>query len=246
MLLKLAIPEFILKNHPNREGRVQATAHRRHQSQKQAADDEQFPARYAIACSAASAVMRLCPQVGRGRADFQGKPVILIAIGSNLPSPALGMPAQICERALRRLDSGDIHLCAISRFFESAPVPASDQPWYVNAVARVDTALSPADLLTRLHAVEQAFGRVRRQVNEARVLDLDLLDYNGQRNEGAPLLPHPRMAQRAFVLLPLRDVAPDWRHPVDGRSLDDLIAALPTDQGIRPVAGSAPRLSGLD
>lgn len=190
--------------------------------------------------------MRHSPQVGRGRADFQGKPVILIAIGSNLPSPALGTPAQVCEQALRRLDSGDIRLCAVSRFFETAPVPVSDQPWYVNAVARVETSLPPADLLARLHAVEQAFGRVRRQVNEARVLDLDLLDYGGLCRGDGPVLPHPRMGERAFVLLPLRDVAPDWRHPVDGRSLADLIAALPADQGIRPVAGSVPRLSGLD
>lgn len=189
--------------------------------------------------------MRHTPQMGPDGADFQGTAVILIAIGSNLPSPAFGMPAEVCEQALRQLDSDDIRMCAVSRFFESAPVPASDQPWYVNAVARVETGLDPAALLARLHAVEQVFGRVRRQVNEARILDLDLLDYRGQGHGADPVLPHPRLAQRAFVLLPLRDVAPDWRHPLDGRSLDDLIAALPPGQGIRPVAGSRVRLSGL-
>jgi 2-amino-4-hydroxy-6-hydroxymethyldihydropteridine diphosphokinase len=90
--------------------------------------------------------------------------------------------------------------------------------------------LSPLDLLNVLHAVEASFGRRRiagpEQKNAPRTLDLDLIDYNGLVQPGPPELPHPRMAQRAFVLLPLREVAPDWKHPKSGRSIAELIAAL--------------------
>ncbi|MFY8094422.1 MAG: 2-amino-4-hydroxy-6-hydroxymethyldihydropteridine diphosphokinase [Niveispirillum sp.] len=164
-------------------------------------------------------------------------PVILIAVGSNLPVPGFGTPAEICAKALSRLDSMGIRIVATSRFYETAPVPLSDQPWFVNAVAEVETDLDAAALLVVLHQVEHEFGRVRRERNEARVLDLDLIDYNGVVLAGPPILPHPRMGERAFVLLPLRDVCPAWRHPLGGHGVDDLIAALPPDQAIRPLSG---------
>lgn len=163
--------------------------------------------------------------------------MILIAVGSNLPVPGFGTPAEICAKALARLDSMGIRIVATSRFYETAPVPLSDQPWYVNGVAAVETGLDAAALLASLHQVEQEFGRVRRERNEARVLDLDLIDYHGVVAAGPPILPHPRMAERAFVLLPLRDIDPHWQHPVGGRRVEDLIAALPPDQAIRPLSG---------
>ena len=123
----------------------------------------------------------------------------------------------------------------LSSFYETAPVPVSDQPWYVNGVARVLTRLSAHDLLDRLHAVEAEFGRVRRERNAARVIDLDLIAYGQEllREDGGIQVPHPRMAERAFVLLPLRDVAVGWVHPVLGRTVEELIADLPKDQQIR-------------
>lgn len=163
--------------------------------------------------------------------------MIFVAVGSNLSAPDLGGPLEICTRALTRLDSTGITVTAVSRFYETAPVPVSDQPWFVNAVARVTTSLDAATLLERLHQVEQAFGRVRHRRNEARVLDLDLIDYNGVVSAGPPILPHPRMADRAFVLLPLYDLAPNWVHPSSRLSITDLIAALPSDQAIRRVSG---------
>ena len=94
-------------------------------------------------------------------------------------------------------------------FTKAPPWPPSDQPWYANAVVRLETRLDPVALLARLHAVERAFGRVRSVPNAPRALDLDLIDHDGSlRGEGAPLLPHPRMATRAFVLLPLSELAP--------------------------------------
>ena len=121
-----------------------------------------------------------------------------------------------------------------SRIWLSAPVPASDQPWYSNAVVCVDSELPAQSLLSQLKDIETSFGRVRVQRNEARVLDLDLIACNDDvmTSEGL-VLPHPRLHERAFVLMPLREVAPDWIHPVLKKSVDDLIAALPP-QEIKP------------
>ena len=92
-----------------------------------------------------------------------------------------------------------------------------------------------------LHQIESQFGRIRNLRNEARVLDIDLVDFGGMvTNEKNLILPHPRMHERAFVLLPLRDVAPDWRHPVTLSDLSALIAALPTNQVIRLMDDVAP------
>jgi 2-amino-4-hydroxy-6-hydroxymethyldihydropteridine diphosphokinase len=160
--------------------------------------------------------------------------VIFIGIGSNLASGA-STPAETCRHALQRLQEMGVRIVACSRFYESAPVPLSDQPWYVNAVAHVETTLDASSLLALLHRVEAENGRVRRIVNEARTLDIDLIDYNCMYQSGPPLLPHPRVSERAFVLLPLRDVAPNWCHPVSGIGIDQLIDALPAGQSIRPL-----------
>jgi 2-amino-4-hydroxy-6-hydroxymethyldihydropteridine diphosphokinase len=156
--------------------------------------------------------------------------VILVALGANLPHPVHGPPRATLEAALAALERHGLRVLARSRFYETAPVPASDQPWFVNAVVAVATELPPEAVLAALHAVEAEFGRVRREVNAARVLDLDLLVYDELVIAGAvggPDLPHPRLHERGFVLYPLRDVAPGWRHPVLGRTVDQLIADLP-------------------
>jgi 2-amino-4-hydroxy-6-hydroxymethyldihydropteridine diphosphokinase len=162
--------------------------------------------------------------------------MIFVGLGANLPSPMLGPPRPVLEAALAALPAQGITVAARSRWYESAPVPVSDQPWYVNGVARVETDLAPAALLAVLHEIERQFGRVRRTVNEARILDLDLLAYDGLVEAGPPVLPHPRLHERAFVLLPLRDVAPDWRHPVTGATVEDLLRHMPPGQVTRLVA----------
>ncbi len=117
-----------------------------------------------------------------------------------------------------------------SRWYSSAPFPPSDQPRYVNGVVRARTSLSPYDLLVRMQAIEQQFGRVRGAANAARTLDLDIIDVDGLVVQTASLtLPHPRAHLRRFVLMPLRDVAPGWRHPVSGSSVHDQLAGLPVD-----------------
>jgi 2-amino-4-hydroxy-6-hydroxymethyldihydropteridine diphosphokinase len=162
--------------------------------------------------------------------------VILIGLGANLASHA-GPPAITIGAALTALETLGATAIARSPFYESEPVPRSDQPWFVNAVARLQTDIPPDALLARLHDVERIFGRVRRERNEARPLDLDLLDYDGiVREEESLRLPHPRLHERAFVLRPLIDVAPGWRHPVLGRTAAELLAALPeaAREGVRP------------
>jgi 2-amino-4-hydroxy-6-hydroxymethyldihydropteridine diphosphokinase len=102
-------------------------------------------------------------------------------------------------------------------------------------VARLEGEAGPVALLARLQAIEARGGRVRGVPNAARTLDLDMIDLGGTVRPGpAPVLPHPRAHERAFVLLPLRDVAPGWCHPVLGRTVEDLIAALPP-QDISPL-----------
>jgi len=161
--------------------------------------------------------------------------MILIGLGANLGHPRYGGPRQTCLAALALLEEGpEVGVLRRSSWYRSAPVPISDQPWFVNAVAELETTLEPAALLARLHDVERQLGRVRRERNEARVLDLDLLAYHDRvSGPGEALrLPHPRLAERAFVLLPLAELAPDWRHPVDGSPISELLARLPEDQAI--------------
>lgn len=106
----------------------------------------------------------------------------------------------------------------------------------MNAVAQVRTGLSPDATLAALLRVEDRFGRIRGERNAPRWVDLDLLDYNSiiKSNEesGLAILPHPRLPVRAFVLLPLADLAPEWRHPVSGATIAALLAALPPGQQV--------------
>ena len=163
--------------------------------------------------------------------------MILIALGANLPSPA-GGPQQTLEAALERLEASGLRVVARSGWYRTAPVPVSDQPWFVNGVARVETTLAPGALLAVLRRIEQEFGRQRTTPNAARTLDLDIIDYDG-RVENTPelTLPHPRMQDRAFVLLPLGEIAPGWRHPILGKTVESLISVLPPGQKAGPVRG---------
>ena len=165
--------------------------------------------------------------------DKGGIGPIYIGLGANLAHPVYGQPAETLRTALSQLAKRGVEIRRISPFYRSAPVPASDQPWYVNAVAEVATTLSADRLLAELHSVEHAFGRARTLTNAARAIDLDLLDFRGRiapGGQGKATLPHPRLANRAFVLKPLADLCPDWRHPATGASVEDLISSLPPDQ----------------
>lgn len=165
---------------------------------------------------------------------------LYIGLGANLPHPRFGPPKSTLEHVLTLLPDRGLRVLARSPWYESAPVPASDQPWYVNGVVRVATALAPQELLSQLQAIEAELGRQRVERNEARAIDLDIIAFGKMILNGPnpPIVPHPRMRERAFVLLPLADLAPDWRDPATGEQIADLIAKLPRDQVTRPLQES--------
>lgn len=149
---------------------------------------------------------------------------------------------RILEAAIAEFENYQIDILEISSFYETEPVPKSDQPWFVNAVVSVKTDHDALGLLKTLHVIEHELGRIRRRRWEARIIDLDLLCYNDQlipdkekwikTSENAisdeVIIPHRRLHERNFVLIPLCDIAPDWKHPVLGKTAQKL---LNEDQG---------------
>ncbi|MBJ6372672.1 2-amino-4-hydroxy-6-hydroxymethyldihydropteridine diphosphokinase [Sedimentitalea sp. CAU 1593] len=181
----------------------------------------------------------------------------VIALGGNLPfQDALTTTSLI--GAVRRLSCPEVMIRAVSRFYATPCFPPGAGPDYVNAAVLVATLLSPAALLQRLHEIEAVYGRERVQRWGMRTLDLDLLTWEdavlpdrkthevwrdlppaeqvGAVPDGL-VLPHPRLQDRAFALVPLCDVLPDWTHPVLNRSARALCDALPRDQvdSVRPL-----------
>ena len=150
--------------------------------------------------------------------------VAYIALGSNLENPELQV-----SQAMNDLGTLDqTQLVAKSSLYRSAPVGYADQPDFVNAVAKMATRLSPKKLLEALLLAEQQRGRVRTFQNAPRTLDLDILLYNDLIiHEDGLTIPHPHMHQRAFVLAPLFEIAPDALIPGRGR-VADLLAACET------------------
>ncbi|KIC21178.1 2-amino-4-hydroxy-6-hydroxymethyldihydropteridine diphosphokinase [Leisingera sp. ANG-Vp] len=174
----------------------------------------------------------------------------LIALGGNLPVDA-NAPQVTLSKAISALQSDDVILRSVSRFYQTPCFPAGAGPDYVNAAVAVETTLSAGALLARLHEVEAAFARVRDQRWAGRTLDLDLLDYGAavlpdaegfarwhglpleQQMQEAPgqlILPHPRIQDRAFVLVPLNDIAPRWSHPVLQKTVSEMLADLPEQE----------------
>ncbi len=180
----------------------------------------------------------------------------LIALGGNLPSEA-GAPEATLRAALARLPQMGARVVQASRMYRTPCFPAGAGPDYVNAAAVLAVEANPAELLQLLHELEGAFGRARDERWGQRTLDLDLLAagprvvpdeetyaaWQGlpleQQMRDAPdglILPHPRLHERAFVLVPLSDVASDWVHPVLKRSVADMLSDLPADAVAEVVA----------
>mgnify|MGYP000846217792 CR=1 FL=1 len=182
----------------------------------------------------------------------------LIALGANLPSPA-GPPRETLEAALAALAARGVPAVARSAWYRTPAFPPGAGPDFVNAAAALDAAMTPAELLAALHEVERELGRDRRRRWAPRACDLDLIGRGAlvlpdraaaaawmgldpalqdRRAPAGLVLPHPRLHERGFVLRPLADVAPDWVHPVLGRSVREMLAALPPGalDGIAPLA----------
>ncbi|MCK5295769.1 MAG: 2-amino-4-hydroxy-6-hydroxymethyldihydropteridine diphosphokinase [Alphaproteobacteria bacterium] len=157
--------------------------------------------------------------------------MIYIGVGSNLSS-SFGSPRETCKAALKALETKGCHIVRVSKWYKTEPVPVSDDPWYVNCAIEIDTKLEPAKLLETLHQVEAEFDRKRGKKNAPRTIDLDILAYNDVVMDGAINLPHCRMHKRLFVLKPLKDIAPNWHHPISGLSIDKLLSAVTDEQKI--------------
>lgn len=158
--------------------------------------------------------------------------MILIAVGANLPALDGSTQLQSCVSACDAVRAiPGLDYTTTSPWYRTAAIPASSQPDYCNGMIRMEGEMAPEALLAALQEIEHAFGRERSVPNAARTLDLDIIDMNGTiRAVPDPVLPHPRAHLRAFVLRPLLDVAPGWRHPALRKSVATLLAELPPQQ----------------
>ncbi|VAV97035.1 2-amino-4-hydroxy-6-hydroxymethyldihydropteridinepyrophosphokinase [hydrothermal vent metagenome] len=150
-----------------------------------------------------------------------------ISFGANLAFAGQA-PEQTILAAMQALDDADLQLINCSSLWASPAWPDANDPSFVNAVALFMCHLTPLRLMNRLGRMENRYGRVRNKPNAPRTLDLDLISYGGLvSNTRRVKLPHPGAGSRAFVLLPLHEIAPDWKHPITAEPIGQMIADLP-------------------
>jgi 2-amino-4-hydroxy-6-hydroxymethyldihydropteridine diphosphokinase len=161
---------------------------------------------------------------------------IIIAYGANLTTPGQ-TTSQAFTSVVKALEEKGVKVKQTSKLWRSQAWPNPSDPPYFNAVIIVETALAPADLLVLLHALEHQAGRRRDDGarNAPRTLDLDLIAYGDLVRAAAPVLPHPRAHERGFVMGPLAEIAPDWSHPVLGRTAKALYAEATVGRDAQPV-----------
>ena len=159
----------------------------------------------------------------------------LIGIGSNI-----GLAAENCEKAIALINKSEsVNVTAQSSLYESEPVGKVDQAWFVNAAIEVHTTLAPEELLQLLLTIEQQLGRTRKEKWGPRIIDLDILDYEGIIMDSKILtLPHPEMAQRRFVLEPLSEIAGETVHPLEKKTILDLLKKLPKTPVVKKIQTS--------
>ena len=155
---------------------------------------------------------------------------VYLGLGSNLGDRKTNL-----EKALQLLGER-LSIRQVSSLYQTEPVGHTEQPMFFNAVCRAETDLGPLQLLSLIKGIEAALGRVPSFAGGPRSIDVDILLYEGLSMETADLtIPHPRMAERAFVLVPLLELSPELVHPVSGDSIKDLVAAVQGQQGVEKV-----------
>ena len=148
--------------------------------------------------------------------------IVYLSLGSNV-----GDRDKLLARTLERLASDDIRVVRISSVYETEPRDVPDQPWFLNQVVEIETSLFPKQLLARLQKIEIGIGRVRMEARGPRTVDIDILFY-GDAIVSTPGLeiPHPRVADRRFVLEPLAELVPEFRHPRTRQTVREMLAAV--------------------
>jgi 2-amino-4-hydroxy-6-hydroxymethyldihydropteridine diphosphokinase len=161
---------------------------------------------------------------------------VIVALGANLPGAYPSCEA-LLDAVVGQLAQEQMTVAARSDWWTSAAWPDPGAPPFLNGVVLVETAMPPYELLDRLHQIEAAFGRRRGRRNAPRTLDLDLIAYGRQvvEGEGGLSVPHPRAHERAFVMGPLAQVAPSWRHPVLALSAAALWEGANVGKDARPL-----------
>ena len=165
---------------------------------------------------------------------------MVLALGGNLAGDYPSLEA-LLEAALSSFPRAGLRVVRRSGWWRSAAWPDPREPAYLNGVAIVETTLSPSDVLAAIHALEAGFGRKRGLINSPRTLDIDLVAYGREViDEPGLTVPHPRAAERKFVMGPLAEIAPDWTHPMLGKAAAELAAAATVGADAAP-SGLNPR-----
>jgi 2-amino-4-hydroxy-6-hydroxymethyldihydropteridine diphosphokinase len=160
---------------------------------------------------------------------------VVVALGCSLPGSYPSREA-LLDAAVDGLGSEGLAVTGRSAWWTSAAWPDPTAPAYLNGVVLVETRLSAGKVLAALHRLEARFGRVRAEPNAPRTLDLDLIAHGRAVMDDGLVLPHPRAHERLFVMGPLAQIAPGWRHPVSGRTAADLADAATVGTDATPVA----------
>lgn len=162
----------------------------------------------------------------------------MVALGCSLPG-SYPSRAALLDAAVAALAGDGLTVAARSSWWTSAAWPDPAEPAYLNGVALVETKMSAGETLAVLHRIEARFGRIRAGPNAARTLDLDLIAHGRAVLDGAVVTPHPRAHERLFVMGPLAEIAPEWRHPVSGRLARALAAAATVGTDAKPASGKS-------